>query len=153
MAILGALIIGLFCLPGDLVAWAILLVVRALWGSKSEWSSGTLVVELREGSWPTKTWYRGWGGTTFGHGIMIGPDQVGVLPHEHVHVLQYEAACCMAVLVGLVVLATGAWLGALLAWCLIPSLAYVGAVIAALLRGRQPYRDNVLEAAAYAEAP
>jgi len=155
LSLLGTVVLGQLCLPGDVVAWCALLLVRALWGSSSRWSwsDEVLVVSLREGSWPARTWFRSWGGATLGHAVMLAPGQERVLPHELVHVKQYEAACCLGALVGLVVLALGSWRGALAAWCLAPALSYVGAMLAALLRGRAPYRENVLEAAAYAEAP
>ena len=51
---------------GTLVA----LVIHALWGGKSKWVDGIFVTDLREDSWPERTWYKSWGGTCIGYGIM-----------------------------------------------------------------------------------
>lgn len=107
-------------LPVDLVMWAAILVIWALWGTKLRWVEWSLWCELKPESWPARTWYRyvqngrpienpeqhqavhgrwrTWGGTTFGHGGFYGPG-IGsasgygneVEVHEHVHVEQYEA--------------------------------------------------------------
>ena len=90
------------CLPWDvLVAWPIVLLVRALWGAELRWETPppysravgggggpVLTCRIKPGSWPVtpgrwpRGWYlrtnekgkaRPWGGTTLGHGIFYGP--------------------------------------------------------------------------------
>jgi len=144
-------LLALTC-PTDLAGAAWVLLVRLLWGRSLDARDGVLVVVLRAESWPTRTWYRGWGGTTIGHAVMLADDDPHVLAHELVHVAQVEAAAMLGVLLAGVAAAAGAsWCVALLVWALTPAASYAGAVLAALLRGRAPYRENVLEAAAYAE--
>jgi hypothetical protein len=86
------------CLPWDLLMWGLVLVIRALWGTRLEWENPreniaidrskvpggpSLTCELKPGSFPVtpgkwpKGWYlkggRSWGGTTLGHAIFYGP--------------------------------------------------------------------------------
>jgi len=143
----------ILCWPlflGTLIA----LVVRALWGESTRWESGVLVTVLSPTSWPMRSWYKRWGGTCFGYGIMLAPGQgVETLQHELHHVEQNEAASIGGLILGiLVLLLTRSWegLGALVfCWISSPWFAYVGALIAAWLRGEDAYRGNHLEEGAY----
>lgn len=143
----------ILCWPlflGTLVA----LVVRALWGASMRWDNAVLVTVLSEKSWPMRSWYKSWGGTCFGYGIMLAPNQApSVLAHELHHVEQNEAASIGGLILGLIVLLlTRSWegLGAVfLCWITSPWFAYIGATITAWLRGESPYRGNHLEEGAY----
>lgn len=154
--------------PFDVVVWLVWLVLHALWGEKLRWEDGCLVFNWRADSWPARTWYRKWGGTTMGHAIFYNwyvaeetdvdkfePIQV----HEHVHVEQYESWMLASFLVGLTVLLslgfahnlwmTGALLGGII-WVLGYAWVGVGGWLTALARGEDIYRGSVHEEAAYA---
>jgi len=144
----------IFCWPlflGTLVA----LIVRALWGESMRWDAPVLVTTLSPTSWPMRSWYRRWGGTTFGYGIMLASEQPpDVLLHEEVHVEQLEAASIGGFFLGLLVLLgmRGAWGVGVFFLCWVTSgwFAYIGASIAASLRSEpNAYRGNHLEEAAY----
>lgn len=145
----------ILCWPlflGTLVA----LIVRALWGESMRWDAPVLVTTLSPTSWPMRSWYKRWGGTTLGgYGIMLAPGQApGVLHHEEVHVEQLEAAAAGGFLLGLLVLIVmhSVWgVGAFfLCWVASGWLAYAGASIVALLRSEpNAYRGNHFEEAAY----
>jgi hypothetical protein len=136
-------------------------IVHALWGDTKKWANGVLVTTLSPTSWPMNPqkkwggWYRNWGGTCFGFGIMLAPGQSDVvLQHEEVHVEQGMAAAIGGLLFGLLVLAiTHSW-GGLVAffacWMFSGAFAYIGASFAAWLRSEpNAYRGNHLEEAAY----
>lgn len=141
----------LVALPALLCLGVVGLGAWALWGRKLRVERGVLVFELKRMSWFYQTYYRGWGGTTLGYVIMTRPDPAeDLLDHELVHVEQVEAAGVWGLLVGgLLALLGHHWLGLTL-WAIAPSLQYLGAGIAALLRGESFYRGNHLEEAAYA---
>jgi len=132
----------------------IALVVHALWGASKRWENAVLVTVLSDKSWPMRSWYKGWGGTCFGYGIMLAPDQApAVLAHELHHVEQNEAASIGGLILGLVVMVlTRSWEGfgsLFFLWFATPRFAYIGAMVAAWLRGENPYRGNHLEEGAY----
>ena len=138
-----------------------------------------LACDIREGSWPVApgTWPKGfyliktghqqeshprtWGGTTFGHSIIIGPGRsspgewTALEEHEiGVHVEQYEAAMLRGLLIGAVALAVGQssaslWL-ALGIWFTGYLQLGVANWTTAWLRGEDPYRGSAHEEAAYA---
>lgn len=143
----------IFCWPlflGTLIA----LVVRALWGESMRWHDAVLVTVLSAKSWPMRSWYKNWGGTCFGYGIMLAPEQgPSVLAHEQHHVEQNEAASIGGLILGLIVLLlTRSWegLGAMIfCWVATPWFAYIGALLVAWLRGENAYRGNHLEEGAY----
>jgi len=128
------------------------LVVRALWGESMRWENAVLVTVLSPKSWPMRSWYKQWGGTCFGYGIMLAPDQ-GALGHEMHHVEQNEANSIAGLFLGAVALALmQSWggVGALIFfWVTTPWFAYLSATITAWLRGENPYRGNHLEEGAY----
>lgn len=136
------------------------LLVHALWGSGMYWDGLVLVTELSPKSWPMKTWYRGWGGTTFGYGMMLAPRVLApkmpdsVLSHELVHVEQLEAAAISGLMTGLLVLTlTRSWWGLaalFLCWISAGPLAYIAASVTAWLRAEpNAYSGNHMEEAAY----
>jgi hypothetical protein len=110
------------------------------------------MARLKPSSWPARTWYRNWGGTTFGYGIMLSATAGNpVIEHELVHVEQAEANTIAGLVMGAIASAVilspwplfVGWLGG-------AALAYVGASVAAALRGEaDAYRGNHLEEAAY----
>lgn len=159
------------CFPQNLVSWLAVLVIRALWGEDLEWESPTeigrpggpvLTVSLREDSWPSRTWYRKWGGTTLGHAIMYahgrraraGERWEPIQVHEHVHVEQFEAAMLKSLVVGLAVAIMLHSIAGVMFGVAIWSTGYVAMGAAnwttAWLRGEDPYRGSHHEEAAYA---
>ncbi len=133
---------------GALVA----LVVRGLWGADLWWADGCLMVRLGPSSWPSRTWYRRWAGTTFGYGIMLSSSAGNsTVEHELVHVEQAEANTLAGLLLGALCSAVSLspW-PLLVGWLAGALLAYAGASLVALLRGESDaYRGNHLEEAAF----
>lgn len=155
-------ILRVLCWPlyfGTLIA----LAVGALWGEgQKRWEDGALLVRLRRDSWPMVKgkkpwggWYVGWGGTTFGFGVMLSPDaNETIVEHEMVHVEQLEDATVGGWALGALVFAiVHSWLGLLAwlaCWTLTPIFIYLCATLVAWLRSEpNVYRGNALEEAAY----
>lgn len=140
--------------PSDLVAVLIVLVIRALWGARLTLEGGCVVVTLASGSWPMRSWYREWGGTTFGHAIMLAPmdpkARASVLAHEFIHVEQLEGHALMALAYSIPI-AAWSWVAALIAWSLSSIVSYVAAGVIAALRGERFYSGNANEESAYAQ--
>lgn len=153
------------CLPANLVAWLIVLVVRLLWGEDLRWQWGVLSVELKSESWPSRTWYKGWAGTTFGHGVMYASGKRGgVAPslverHELVHVEQFEVCVLgsLVLLIGPVIalVLLGHWVlalaGGLGLLTLSGAVFLLVSVVSAWLRGEPAYRGSSHEESAYAQ--
>ena len=137
-------------LPVDLGAWLLVVIIRALWGESLRWEHGCLIVRLAPTSWPMRSWYRPWGGTTFGHAMMIAPRADAVIPHELVHVEQVEAHALAGLVVGIVFAALGWWPVGLAIWWALPLLAYASGGVVAVLRGQSFYADNLFERSARA---
>lgn len=146
-------ILYLFTTPIDLFGWALMIFVGLVWGPGwPRWVDGVLIATVRNSSWPGRTWYKRWGGTTFGHAIMIREGQEGVLEHELVHVRQFEVISLLAFLVFCAQCVRFPIWTALITWIAIPIAHYSAAVFVALMQGRDGYRNNVLEEAAYDRA-
>ena len=130
-------------------------IFRALWGKTSDWQSDVLFVELAPDSWPIRTWFRGWLGTTLGYGVLLAPAAPQtVRRHELIHVEQYEAATIIGLVLGLLVLATSpSWWGVaglIASWMLAGWLSFAVALLVAWLRGEDSaYLGSHLEEAAY----
>lgn len=155
MATLKLIIRYALCLPSDLIfTWSIIALIRAMWGTSLTWRSGVLVSELSPTSWPMRTWYKPWGGTTFGHGVMLAPNMApSVLQHELVHVEQYEGSCALGFLLCLLLAALGWWWVGLLVWPLTHPVLYGCASLVAWLRSEpDAYMGNVMEEGARAIA-
>lgn len=139
-------------LPSDLLALLWGALVRVLWGESLRWDDGALVVTLRKDSWPARTWYAQWGGTTLSHGIMInGADaaRTRILFHEHVHVKQFEGSALCALVMAAGFASSHAYLPALVLWIALPWFLYGASMLVAVLRGENAYRHNAEEEAAY----
>lgn len=135
-------------LPLVLVSYLIVAIVRAAWGEKLWWDRGVLFTRLRADSWPARTWYRGWGGTTFGHAVMLGPNADNfTVAHELVHVEQFEANAIVGLLAALAVVGWSWWM-AIFLWVAVPYLSYVASLAVAWLRGESTYSGSHLEEAA-----
>jgi hypothetical protein len=139
------------------VGTLITLVIHAMWGTNKWFEKGVLFTRLKAESWPSRTWYRAWAGTTFGYGVMISATaSESVIDHELIHVEQYQAASIGGLALGLLVLAIthSVWgIAAFFAlWMLTHWAVYFAATFTAWLR-REPnaYRGNCWEEAAYAE--
>lgn len=131
----------LLCLPVDMLALVVVGLLSAL--NRGAWhkAAGCLIWLPREGTWFAR---RVPYSVTLGHVIVIHPGHVGSFStwlHEQRHVWQSEAAC---VLWALVTLAT--WSKVMLAlWPLAWAFYVISAGVASKLKGREFYRDNVLE--------
>lgn len=133
-------------LPTDLVGWLFAATVRLFWGTALRWEDGVLRVTMREGSWPVRTWYARWGGTTIGHAVVMRESApYSTYLHELVHVEQCQAAGILGVFLALGALVGGVWWLAIAWWCLTPALVYAVSGLAALARGEDFYRGNVQE--------
>ncbi len=143
------------CLPWDLIGWAIVLTVRMLWGHKLKWYKGVLMVELSGSSWPSRTWYSGWGGTTFGHSMMFAYEHMdikSIVKHEFIHVEQVEAGMVYSLSMALVVfLITGIWWLPLVIWTTGGAMMAGAGFLTAWLRDENPYSGSHTEEAAYAQ--
>lgn len=141
-------LLSFLCLPNVIVGWLFAAVVRALWGKSLEWNGLVLVAVLKEGSWPLRTWWKGWAGFSIGHGVMLAPGQEPVLPHELEHTEQAQAASVAGFVVNVLVSMAGSPLLGALLWALLPLLSYGGGAVVAWLKGKRAYRDNLFERAA-----
>lgn len=158
------LLLWIATLPNDIIALLGVLICWAFWGTKLRWIYGPWC-ELKQGSWPVRTWYSKWGGTTFGHGGILGPGYAGgkgidtlMERHEDVHVEQHEVAMVMSFSTALITLAAllqspttvWTWVVPLVIWSL-GSLAYItSSWMVAWFRGESLYRGSSHEEAAYA---
>jgi len=163
---IGKYITYLWTWPFDVFVWLVwVLPFRALWGENLRWEEGSLVFNLTEDSWPSRTWYKDWLGTSICHAIMYShntpQDQIPphrIVVHEQHHVKWFEGIVLSALVLALVVLgvlgAAGLWTYALVCGFLIYSLSYplqfLGNFFVAWLLTGRPYRDSFHEQAAYA---
>jgi len=137
-----------FTLPGDVIyAWPLVLVIHALWGQKGSlvMKDGVLFTRLSETSWPSRTWYKNWGATTFGHSIMLAHNSVGeeIIRHELDHVRRIEASSMLGFALFILGAASGGlWWIWLLMWPITPGLIYVCGGLVGVLRNGHFYRDN-----------
>jgi hypothetical protein len=150
----------LWCIYVDIFFWFwVGVAVHGLWGTKRHWTAGCLCIEVREGSWPTRSWYRHWLGSTLGHTILYSPGRAGILGivdtpverHEMIHVSQFEALQLMAAIVFSYLVFSSGFQWQYLA--ILPSgagLAYLASMLQAFLRGETPYRGSIFEDHAYA---
>lgn len=146
-------ILFLFLLPTNLLAGLVALFIRVAWGNDLYYLPGkAFVVRLSPTSWPMRSWYQNWGGTTFfGHFVMVASDASStVLEHEPEHVEQFEILGLLGLLTGIALSVAGWWWVGLIAWTLFPVLGYLGAVLIAVLHGRSAYKGNAYERAAHA---
>ncbi len=134
----------------------VILCVRAMWGDKLWWRDGVLFTRLRSTSWPMRSWYRGWGGTNMGgYAVMLAPngDNETTIRHELHHTEQQEASALAGLMVGIIAasIAHTGWGVPIFFMCWISAgwFAYLGAMLAAWLRGENSYRGNHLEEGAY----
>lgn len=157
--------VWLVTLPWDILVYLAVLAFWALWGQKLHWETG-LWCELKPNSWPMRTWYARYWGTTFGHGGFYAPTKSGgegldthVEVHEHVHVEQYEVSMFIGFVLGLSLfgifnylkmnlltssfIALGVWMSGFM-------LFIASGWIVAALRGEHAYRGSQHEEAAYA---
>lgn len=161
MRFIKRLVLVLACSVPDIVTSIPALVMWLFFGENlrrvTTEFSWALAFNLKKDSWPERTWYKGWGGTTFGRIIMLGhgDDREDLVQHELVHVEQYEAGCLFgALLLGLAPVLfplIGMWFPFVL-WALSSWLFTLTAMVAAWLRGEEFYRGSHREEAAYALA-
>jgi len=145
----------LFTFGVDLFGWGVLAIISKAWGQGIKWQNGNMTVWLKEGSWPTKTWFKKLAGLTFGHACLFAPDVTSdspVISHEFDHVTQIETNGLAGTILCLILVWMLPWWLTLIIWVTFPGLIYVSASLVALLQGKSAYKDNSLEVAARAEA-
>ena len=138
-------------LSWNVLAVPLVLLIHLMWGEHLHREGLAVCTELRPDSWPKRTWYAKWGGTTFGHAIMYGPNPpLATRVHENVHVHQFEASMLKSLTVGLLVLlVTGKiWLSFAI-WVSGYLLYLCSNWAMAVIRGGEAYRDSVHEQHAY----
>lgn len=153
----------------DILSWLlVILPLWASWGTKLHWLEGPWF-EWKKGSWPTRTWYKGWGGTCIGHGGWLSPGRSGgpgidtkIEFHEHTHTEQFEAAMLLGFLMAISVTvrfytagyqpAMWDWVLIFCIWNLSGPMMVLCAMTVAWFRGEKPYLGSTLEEAAYALA-
>lgn len=143
----------LFTFVFDLPVWLLILFVHLLWGRNLHWEDTVLCTEFKLNSWPVRTWYKNWGGTTFGHGIVYGPAPIeSTRRHEHVHVEQYQASMVNGFLHAIIaLLITGnLWFSAVV-WFSGYVTYLCSNWITAFIRGEPVYSGSAHEEHAYAE--
>lgn len=158
------LLIFLPTFPMDIIAWPIVLLFGLLFGRRLHWQNG-LWCELKPCSWPVRTWWKGYGGVTLGHGGFYSSGNAGgagidtkVEFHEHVHVEQFEVAMLVSFLMALYVFIVMVLLGqvelapliCIPIWASGWLVTLAGGWLVALLRGEPAYRGSAHEEAAYA---
>ena len=148
------ILIYIYCLPRDIFHWLILLLFWSLWGENLRWQRG-LWFDFKKGSWPMRTWYKNWAGTTLGHGGWYSPNpKEPTIYHESRHTKQSEAYflktiflflyfCIVFILSGNIILsmATAAIFDGLIPW--IPNWIH------AWLSNLPIYKGSIHEEAAY----
>ena len=153
------------CLPLDILTLIVVLFCRVLWGEEividkvsghGPGTSPTIWCVFRSDSWPMRTWYKGWAGTTLGHGGILAPYAHGTDRwtltqwHENVHVEHVEAECLTGLILGAVLLIWCPWWVSLLVWTFMTWLVNLGRWANAWLRGEGAYRGAFHEKAARA---
>jgi hypothetical protein len=111
------IVLYILCLPTDLLSYGGTLFVWLCWGENLRWENGGLWCNLKYDCWllrkpdkkslnPYKRFsglYRGWAGSTTGHGGFYNDPPISTIAHEFVHTKQYEAYIIKAyLLLGLV---------------------------------------------------
>jgi len=154
-------LIYIWCLPWDILAWLVILLMWSIWGTKLRWEDG-LWFEFKRDSWPSRTWYNPWAGTTFGHGGILGYGHSGkkgidtkTEKHEHIHVEQFEVVMLSHLLMALLFIFFTEYNGYSLfifftIWLSGGFLNYLIGGIVSLMRGKSFYTGNIKEMAAYA---
>lgn len=155
----------------DIVIWPIILIMYALWGKDLHWHKG-IWFRFKEDSWPMRTWYKKWAGTTLGHGgflssnVMKGIEKptdvmfaaTTVMYHEQIHVEQFRAnmlrhfmmmVFVSGFLVGAGMYGSAALLGGII-WFL-GGLFYIPNWMVAKLQGEEMYMGSTHEESAYAQ--
>jgi hypothetical protein len=155
----------IYTISWDMIVWICVLGIRAFWGQKLHWLNG-LWCEFKKNSWPTRTWYKRWRGTTLGHGGIYNNDVSGgegldteTEVHEHIHVDQYESAMLRAFLMAIVILSTLWYVGeprlgigiGYVVWLLGGVVHVLTNTFQAWMRGEDSYRGAVHEESAYAQ--
>lgn len=144
----------------DIFFWLLIgLLFYRCWGTRREWVSGCLAVELKEGSWPRRTWFRRWAGASLMHCLLLREGALGdpnivdtaTERHELTHTRQAELMQLLAAILFWYLTLSSEFQWQYL--CILPSgamVAYIASLIQAFLRGEPPYRGSIFEEHAYA---
>jgi hypothetical protein len=145
-------VLRLLTLPADILGWLIIVFIRLCWGTKLQSKEGILTTTLRKDSWPIRSWYKNWGGTTFGHAMMFNPYTENVnrlFSHEKVHVEQFEVVAILSLPLAIWLVVQTNYVFAAAVILFSGFINVLTALFVAWLRGENPYRGSVLEEAAY----
>jgi hypothetical protein len=148
----------------DLVLWLLwILPFWLLWGEHLRFQHGALVFNLKEGSWPNRTWYSRWGGTTLGNAIMYnygrGGDNDRIQVHEEFHQKQYRGVMFSSFLTSLILffmlIHTATWVFSIVTCAVLWNTGYLrwglGNLLHSLISEEgNAYRNSSHEQAAYA---
>ena len=160
----------LICLLSDLIATIPFLLIWGIWGRNAGFEKKP---PMFEGGKPTpgvwclvcslkpevlKFWK--YSAITLAPHIIIyrdyARDEEGwskIQDHEHVHVEQYESACLIGLVIGLLLLSNPSfWLMSLAIWGVSPWVYMGSGYAVAWIRGESLYRGSVNEEAAYSIA-
>ncbi len=162
----GKYVTYLWTWPQDILMWVFwILPFWALWGRDLRWLEGCLCFNLKEDSWPARTWYAKWGGTSIGHAIMFNtriPQTTEPLDsltvHELSHVKWFETVMFTSFMTAWIPFiflgAHGHWMSACICgsivWVTGHTLQGLGGFFVAWVLGGRAYRDSYHEQAAYA---
>lgn len=142
-------------LPTNLAGWIVISIAGAAWGDGLRWKDGVLTTAFKPDSWPMKTWFKNWGGTTIGHAIWTAPNMPeAVWQHEMIHVSQNQRASILGTVLGLIAFGAGLanWWLPLILWVFMPAASYLCAGLLAVMKGKSFYMANIDEMAAYSGA-
>lgn len=152
------IVLWFLCAPGDFLGHFVILFFWIFWGEFSSAGSGYWV-RLKPASWPVRTWYRGWKGTTFCHGgiLCVEHDREKlIVKHESIHIEQFEVIQIFS-FIGFIISLGASWLVrsnipwifSICFWALSWPIVNICSSIVARLRGENPYKGSSLEEAAY----
>ena len=142
------------CAPTDVLGFIAAMLLRVLWGKSLHVHKGALVCQLDRSKWFERRLFSGWGGSTISpHVIIVGDGDFHVLPHELVHMEQFEAAALLGAVFTIVgfVLQLPTWVAVLPVVFNVWATA-LAAYTTAVLRGEDFYRGAHIEEAAYDHA-
>lgn len=149
-------VIYLLCFIPDMICFISLFPLYLLWGTKLRIENSGIWFEFKENSWPMRTWYKKWGGTTLGHCGFYRPNPVQKIKnHEAFHVLQFEAYIIKTVLqlvfLFIMLNITNFIFSFLLTFAIFSNgyLTWLGNWMHSWLRSKKVYKESIHEQAAY----
>lgn len=150
--------------PNDILVFLIVLFFRLFWAENCHWNYGLWCV-LRKGSWPARTWFKGWGAVALGHGGIINYGRAGgpgvdtklEFHEQRFHVKQIEVILLVFFTFAVIAHLTGESLTRVDLtekvftglWPVGFWVTYFLGIVMSVLRGDEAYKENIFEDAAY----